>query len=57
MTVFHIFYIPTIFLIGIAIGTAVGKKSALREIAYEEKARREREERRAKRADNQSDNN
>jgi hypothetical protein len=51
MTVFHIFYIPTFFLIGIAIGVVVGKKGAHREIAHEERARREREERRVARAD------
>ena len=50
MTVFHLFYIPTIFLIGIAIGMAVGKRNAHREIAHREKVEREREERRAARA-------
>lgn len=55
MTVFHIFYIPTIFLIGIAVGTVVGKKNALREIAHAEKAKREREERRAARESKKND--
>ena len=50
MTVFHLFYIPTIFLIGTAIGIMVGKRNARRELAHEEKARRERDERRAARA-------
>lgn len=50
MTVFHIFYIPTVFLLGIAIGVTLGKRNAIREIAHQEKARREREERKARRA-------
>ncbi len=51
MTVFHIFYIPTMFLLGIAVGVNVGKRNTIREIAHQEKARREREERKAKRAE------
>jgi hypothetical protein len=50
MTVFHIFYIPTVFLLGIVIGATLGKRNAIREIAHQEKARREREERKTQRA-------
>lgn len=50
MTVFHVFYIPAIFCLGLLIGATVGKRNALREVAARERAERERQERRAKRA-------
>lgn len=49
VTVFHVFYIPAIFLLGVAIGAYVGKRNTLRELAARERAERERAERRAAR--------
>ena len=47
MTVFHVFYIPVVFLLGIAIGVVTGRQNLTREIAMRERAEREREARRA----------
>ena len=53
MTVFHVFYIPEVFLLGIAIGTITGRRNLAREIAMREKGERERKARRAARREGQ----
>jgi hypothetical protein len=50
MTAFHVFYIPLIGLLGAFIGFTLGKNAARRELAAEQKALRDREERRQARA-------
>lgn len=49
MTVFHVFYIPLVFGIGVFLGVTIGKRNTLRELAARERAERERAERRARR--------
>ena len=50
MTAFHVFYIPAMLFLGIAIGSHLGKRAAYREQALRERDERDREARRAARA-------
>ena len=50
MTVNHVFYIPLILLLGLFVGSFLGKKAAYRDLAEREREAREREARREERA-------
>jgi heme exporter protein D len=49
VTIFHLFYIPAVFAVGLFIGMMVGKRNTYRAIAEQERQEREREARRAAR--------
>lgn len=49
MSAFHVFYIPLMVALGVFIGFAFGKRSAIQEINAREKAERDREQRRLSR--------